>query len=235
VQAPEQAVITSHEVPVGLQRWTVLPGPQRRALGVHGPRSGGTQVLPRQVRLAPHAAPSASPVHAVIDLDGWQISHVFVGLGAFGAVKAPAMKQPLWHAAALHTWPPPQLEPSASAVHDAVDVAGSQRSHAFAGSSALAAANVPPMKQPLRQAAALHTWPPPHAVPSAKGAHDAVDVAESQRSHAFTGSTVPLATNAPAMKQPLWHNAALHTLPVPHAVPFATAVHPLVDAAGSHA
>jgi hypothetical protein len=111
----------------GRQLWQALFGsmlsgarswPPTKQPALHVPAS--------QITPVPHAVPLARGTHAVVDVDGWQVSQVFAELAAPLATKAPAMKHPAWQAAALQTRPLPQLAPAASAVQALVDADGWQ-------------------------------------------------------------------------------------------------------------
>src|SRR5262249_14020683 len=146
-----------------------------------------------------------------VDVAGWQLWQALAGLGAFGAAKAPPTKQPARHASLSHTLPPPQVAPSGSGVKAAVAIAGWQLSQRWAGLAAPCATSVPPMKQPPWHETLAQTRPLPQVVPSPTPVHAVVDVAGWQRWQALAGFSAPAAAKAPAMKQPAWQAAALHT------------------------
>jgi hypothetical protein len=84
------------------------------------------------------------------------------------------------------------------------------------------------MKQPAAQAAELQTSPVPHADPFERSVHAEVLVPGWQVWQALVEFTAPVAKMVPPMSHCVPHCPALHTCPLPHAVPLAMLLHAVV-------
>jgi hypothetical protein len=65
----------------------------------------------------PHAVPSGTFVHALVETEGWQLWHGLLGFAAPLEKNAVLMKQPDWQVPPLQTAPAPQLVPSFAPAH----------------------------------------------------------------------------------------------------------------------
>ena len=182
---------------------------------------------------APHAAPSGRDVYARRLVVGWQLRHGFIGSASPLNTRPPSTKQPTRHVPWLHTLSIAHCVPSAASEYCEVETSGWQRLQGFAGSSAPAMTSAPAMKQVLRQAPWAHSLPLPHDVPSGCATKPSTFVVGAQRRQALSGSTAPLASTLPLMKQPAVQAEPLHTCPTPQAVPSGSAVNAAVVTSGA--
>lgn len=107
---------------------------------------------------------------------------------------------------------------------DDVETDGAQLWQALEGLSVPVEYTVPSTKQPAWQVPPPQILPVPQFVPSVLLDHADALVFGLQTWHVFEGFVVPLATSAPSIQQPLWHEPALQTCPLPQLVPLVAVV-----------
>ena len=103
-----------------------------------------------------------------------------------------SIQQAVWQAPALHTWPAPQLVPSALGDQSSVFVPGLQIWQVFVFVTPLPT-KAPLIQQPVWHVPPLHTWPEPQVAPLTRVVHSVLTDVGSQTRQGLVESAAPLA------------------------------------------